>query len=141
MHPFDRASALMERWRSPWRELGATADDALFHEIIARYTEPHRRYHTVRHLEECFDAYTVVRARAEHPAEIELALWFHDAIHEPRSEDNEARSAQWAQASIARAGIDDGVGERVHALVMATRHRSPPAPGDAQIVTDVDLAI
>jgi predicted metal-dependent HD superfamily phosphohydrolase len=134
--------ALLERWAAAWRELGAKADDALFHELLARYSEPHRHYHTVRHLEECFDALDAVRGEAQRPAEIELALWFHDAIYDVKSEDNERRSADWALESLADAGVPADVGERVHALVLATRHNAViPDTADARILVDVDLSI
>ena len=65
-----------------------------FQELIARYCEPHRKYHTVRHLDECFAKLVEIRALAQRPAEVELALWFHDAVYEQRSHDNEAKSAE-----------------------------------------------
>ncbi len=38
-----------------WKGLGvASGDAALFHELIGRYAEPHRRYPTIQHLDECF---------------------------------------------------------------------------------------
>ena len=43
-----------EQWLATWRELGAAAPAGLYEELMARYAEPHRHYHTTRHLEECF---------------------------------------------------------------------------------------
>jgi predicted metal-dependent HD superfamily phosphohydrolase len=107
-------------------------DEALFRDLVARYREPHRRYHTLQHLEECFARFDELRALAEHPREVELAIWFHDAIYDTRRSDNEARSAAWAR-SVA--------GERVHMLVMATRHQAVPESADAKVLVDVDLWI
>ena len=106
-------------------------------ELIARYSEPHRRYHTLQHLEECFARFDEIRDLAQHPAEVEIALWFHDAIYDPRRDDNEARSAAWAKSSVP----DASAGERIHALVMATRHESEPHGADARLMVDVDLSI
>ena len=92
-------------------------DEALYQDLVARYREPHRRYHTLQHLEECFARFDELRALAEHPRDVELAIWFHDAIYDTRRSDNEARSAAWGR-SVA--------GERVHDLVMATRHEAAP---------------
>src|SRR5262245_5292010 len=81
-------------WRAMWKRLGAAASDAvLFDDIVAAYREPHRHYHTLQHLDECFAKLQTLRAAARHPEEIDLALWFHDAIYDVARTDNEARSA------------------------------------------------
>ncbi|HVJ30391.1 MAG TPA: hypothetical protein VNA66_08815 [Gammaproteobacteria bacterium] len=130
-----------EQWLATWRELGAAAPPGIYEELMARYAEPHRHYHTVRHLEECFAELPAVRADAARPAEIELALWFHDAIYDTARHDNEQRSAEWARSVTAQAGLDASVGERVAALIMATRHDAVPADADAVVLVDVDLSI
>lgn len=132
----------IEQWRRMWRALGAGApDDALFAAVIEHYSESHRRYHNNRHLEECLAGLAQLRPEATHPAEIELALWFHDVIYDPRAHDNEVRSADWARAACREAGLVPDVGDRIHALVLATRHEDRPLTGDAQIIADIDLWI
>jgi predicted metal-dependent HD superfamily phosphohydrolase len=129
-------------WRETWRRLGvAAADEAEFRDLIARYSEPHRKYHTIQHLDECFDKLRELRADAVHPEEIELALWFHDAIYDVRRQDNEARSAQLARSAIRAAGLPTAVADRVHAMVMSTRHDAAPSGTDERILVDVDLSI
>ena len=130
------------QWQGMWKELGAANPDPRLHdELIARYSEPHRRYHTLQHLGECFEKLEEVRALAEHPAEIELALWFHDAIYDVKRRDNEKKSADWARASASAAGAAAEACTRIHALVMTTRHKAVPSGCDAEILVDVDLAI
>lgn len=133
--------SLREQWIATWKALGAAPPDGVYEELLAGYTEPQRHYHTVRHLEECFAELAAVRAEAERPAEVELALWFHDAIYDTRRHDNEQRSAEWARSVAAGAGLDAGVAERVAALVMATRHDAVPESADARVLVDVDLSI
>ena len=125
-----------ERWRAAWRALRARAPAGLYRAVIERYREPHRHYHTLRHLEECLQRFDEVRPLAERPADVELALWFHDAIYDARREDNEARSAAWAKASV---GGDSG--ERIAALIIATAHEALPQSSDAKLIVDIDLAI
>jgi predicted metal-dependent HD superfamily phosphohydrolase len=130
------------QWHEMWRALGAAhSDPKLQDELIACYREPHRKYHTLQHLEECFEKFDEVRALAEHPAEIELALWFHDAIYDVKRHDNEKKSADWARASALAAGTPAEACNRVHALVMATRHKAVPRGTDAELLVDVDLSI
>lgn len=134
-----------QRWLRLWAELGArTSIESLLRlqsALLLRYAEPHRAYHTATHLAECLELLDEVREHARRPAEVELALWFHDAIYE-RSGDNEGRSADWAAQAARESGLDEDVAQRVHALVCATQHRpDSPADADARLLVDVDLAI
>lgn len=130
---------LHSRWNDAWQALGATPDAGLLGKLLAAYREPQRHYHTLRHLEECFTQLQSIGSLAEHPAEIELALWFHDAIHDTHRHDNEERSAHWAAQAISP--VSEEAANRVRDLVMATRHEAVPAGIDAQILVDVDLSI
>ena len=125
-----------------WKQLGAANPDPRLHgELIARYSEPHRRYHTVRHLDECFEKLDEIRSLARHPAEIELALWFHDAIYDVKRHDNEEKSADWARASATAAGVAADACERVYSLILSTRHQAAANGVDAEILVDIDLSI
>jgi predicted metal-dependent HD superfamily phosphohydrolase len=132
----------MEHWRHAWAGLGIeSAPRSVFDELLMRYQEAHRAYHTREHLEECLVLLDEVWGQCDHPEEVAIALWFHDAIYEPRRSDNEAASAKW----LATVGDAMGVArlpiERMHALVMATRHTALVEQPDAQILVDIDLSI
>jgi predicted metal-dependent HD superfamily phosphohydrolase len=132
----------IERWRSTWRGLGVTApDDHLYEVLIGRYAEPHRRYHTLQHLDECFERLDEARGLAERIDEVELALWFHDAVYETRKQDNEEQSASWARDVVERSGLPSDAGERVYRLILATKHDAEATSPDAALLIDVDLAI
>ena len=138
--PGDRKSE--QRWLALWRGLGVThADPALRQELLAHYAQPQRRYHALHHLDACLEHFDRVREQATHPAEVEMALWFHDAVYEVPGADNELRSAHWARDALHKAGVAEEVAERVHALVMATRHDVAPKTKDQGLLLDVDLAI
>jgi predicted metal-dependent HD superfamily phosphohydrolase len=125
-----------------WRQLGASnSDDALFSRLVECYSEPHRKYHTRQHLQECFAHLERVRLFAEHAGEVESALWFHDAIYDTRKKDNEERSAEWARESALVAGLSDDQANRIYQLVMATMHNAVPVGQDAEVLVDIDLAI
>jgi predicted metal-dependent HD superfamily phosphohydrolase len=134
--------ALRTNWNAAWHALGVAApDEALCVELQRRYAEPQRHYHTMQHLGECLAWFEREQALAEHPAEVALALWFHDAIYDVHAHDNEARSADWARQALRAAGVDAEAAERVHALVMATRHDAVPEGRDAELLIDIDLSI
>lgn len=133
---------LLETWRNAWRGLGVSdPDEALFHQLVACYSEPHRRYHTLQHLSECLAGFETVRPFAEHPDEVTVALFFHDAIYQPRNRNNEAESARWASESVLASRLSDAVASRIHGLVMATKHDAVPVGRDAAVLVDTDLAI
>ncbi len=130
------------RWRATWRALGAGSSDApLYDELIARYQAPPRHYHTTQHLAEMFELWPGLAHLARHAAEVELAIWFHDAVYDPAAGDNEARSARWARTALEAAGCDPDAARRVHDLVLATKHDAEPSDDDARILVDLDLAI
>jgi predicted metal-dependent HD superfamily phosphohydrolase len=136
------AGARRASWIDAWRGLHVrTADDAVLDALLARYSEPHRAYHTLQHLDECLEALARERMHATRPAEIALALWFHDAIYDVHRHDNEEQSAEWAQDALLAAGADADAAGRVHALVMATCHHAQPEDADAQLLVDIDLSI
>ncbi len=132
----------IERWHATWSALGPTAGDGAEHAaLIARYGEPHRHYHTRRHLDECFAYLDPVLRSAERAGEVEVALWYHDAVYDAHRADNEARSAELAVAALAAAGAAPAVQDRVRALILATRHDAPPSTSDEALLVDIDLAI
>src|SRR5690349_21695028 len=97
-----------DRWSTMWSRLSAGAGsygETIFQEVIQAYSEPHRRYHTLTHLQDCLQQFDTAGALTLHPVEVEAALWFHDAIYDLRSSENEARSAQWAQEALRDAGV------------------------------------
>ncbi|MGJ3700631.1 HD domain-containing protein [Variovorax sp. AFSI2.2] len=133
---------LLANWNAAWRALGvASADEALCIELQRRYSEPQRHYHTLQHLGECLTWFEREQALAERPGEVALALWFHDAIYDVHAHDNEARSAEWARSALLASGVQAESTERVHALVMATRHDAVPEGRDAELLIDIDLSI
>jgi predicted metal-dependent HD superfamily phosphohydrolase len=133
----DRAS-----FAAAWRELGASGDAADLHRrLVACWSEKHRHYHTLQHLRECFEHLVAARPDMQRPAEVAMALWFHDAIYEPARDDNEKRSADWAGETLLRAGVPEAAAQRVYDMVMATLGHAPQADSDAQLLVDIDLSI
>lgn len=131
-----------QQWDAAWQMLGiAVPDEALFDRLLAAYAEPQRHYHTLQHLGECLDWLDRTRDAAGRPAEVALALWFHDAVYDVHAHDNEARSADWAREALLSAGVAADTAERVHALVTATKHDAVPSGRDAVLLVDIDLSI
>jgi predicted metal-dependent HD superfamily phosphohydrolase len=135
---------LIARWFEAWASLGVPGKPELrllHSHLVHCYSEPHRHYHTLQHLAECFDRLSELKPHLAHKPEVELALWFHDAIYDTHREDNEALSAQWAADSARSLGVSEPSVRRIVRLVMATRHATEPKGTDAEALVDADLGI
>lgn len=139
----DRRPGQLEQahWNDAWTSLGVAPPSALLAELLERHAEPHRAYHTVQHLRECFVWLDALPLLADRLGEVQLAVWFHDAIYDTHAADNEERSARWAAECLGAAGADPAAAARVHDLVIATRHDAQPSGADARFLVDVDLSI
>ena len=111
--------------------------------LIAAYSEPQRKYHTEQHLKECLSIFNDHRALAEEPAEIEMALWFHDAIYDIKATGgkNEDQSADWAVEELQKANVAHERVARIKDHILATKHSALPQGADQQLLVDIDLAI
>lgn len=132
---------LHHHWLHTWSELQHTPPLGLYEQLLQAYSEPQRHYHTLQHLAECLQLQSESAHLAQRPAEIAIALWFHDAVYDVKAHDNEARSADWAVTALQAAGVSAAVQTRVHALIMVTEHTAAPLEGDAALLVDIDLAI
>jgi predicted metal-dependent HD superfamily phosphohydrolase len=133
---------LRDRWKKVWQQLHAgTVSQDVFEELIRAYSSAERFYHNLAHIEDCFSIFDQTKFLAAHPEEVELAIWFHDAIYDTRRNDNEQKSAEWAKSVIIQTGLDDPIAERVVRSILATRHHAEISDKDPQLMVDVDLSI
>ncbi|HEY8093101.1 MAG TPA: hypothetical protein VID93_04940 [Acidimicrobiales bacterium] len=127
-------------------QLAWAASEDAFLRLLARYREPHRHYHSVTHLAAVMTTAEELMAQVDvdDPAAVRLALFFHDAIYDPRSTTNEAASATLARAVLAPLGLPRTRTDTVKRLILSTVDHQPPAgchAGSAAVVLDADLAI
>jgi len=131
----------IERWQELLHRLGVAPETDTFYRLQSAYSQKHRAYHTSRHIDECLLLLDEFKHLGKYPAEVECALWFHDAIYEPMSKSNEERSANWVAEFGGRVGLAPEALARIRAHIMATRHVALPADDDSRLVVDIDLAI
>lgn len=129
--------------RHPWG--GRFTFDALLREVTPalrqRYAEPGRHYHDQVHVDALLARLRELRDRFVDAEAAELAIWFHDAIYNPRAGDNEERSAELARRTLASFGAPAARVDAVSRLILATKHDAVPAEADARLVVDLDLGI
>ena len=76
------------------------------------------------------------------PGEVAIALFYHDAVCDTRTRDNEEQStALAAEVLLEYCRMDRNTVERIRALILATRHEAVPSWADAELLFDIDLAI
>jgi predicted metal-dependent HD superfamily phosphohydrolase len=124
----------MHRWRAPKSETE-------FSKLKSAYSEPHRHYHTEHHIDECLAQLDEVLELLRVPEEVEIALWYHDAIYKPRSSTNELDSAEWASDFLRSIGVPEDRCERVNGYILATHHTGEGLSGDVALVVDIDVSI
>ena len=132
----------MEGWHHLWGRMEARGNaQEIYNDLVTRYAEPHRAYHTIEHIKHCLYEFEQVRRLAEWPDDIELAIWYHDAIYDTKSKDNEEKSASLAREMLRNASKNDVVGRFVTRLILATKHSVIPDNYDAELLADIDLSI
>ena len=144
--------------RNAWRHVAGPHHDGYIDDVLVRYAEPHRHYHTathimfvLRHLRDVSQASSV-----QLTPEVVAAALYHDAIYDPRAADNEACSAVLAANDLGAIGWTADRCDAVAALIMATAghladDETAPAgdaragdtgdTGDTAMLLDADLAI
>ncbi|MEU6817599.1 hypothetical protein [Streptomyces sp. NPDC046860] len=110
--------------------------------LIARWQEPQRRYHTLAHLTAVLDRVDALAEHADDPDVVRLAAWFHDAVYLPERSENEERSARLAERALTEAGLPEAKVAEVARLVRLTVGHDPAGDDrDGQVLCDADLAV
>ena len=131
----------LERWNRLCRRLDLSADAATYADLIKVHSQSHRAYHTLDHIAACLNHLDQLRELTDRPDEIEMALWFHDAIYDPAAEHNERKSANYFLSQLNGYFWDD-FSREVERLILvtdpSTKHLGTPREG---LMVDLDLSI
>ncbi|MFT3876250.1 MAG: DUF4031 domain-containing protein [Propioniciclava sp.] len=127
-----------DRLRRAWSGL-LPAERGLRDDLLARWSEPHRRYHDLRHLASCLMALAALDV--DDDPVVQLAAWFHDAVYTGRAGEDEEASAVLAEQRLDGLLPDADVAEVARLVRLTATH--DPAPGDARgaALVDADLSI
>lgn len=141
--------SLRRYWACSMSTADAASSSGAIEELLQRWSEPHRAYHTTQHLQEAMDLLSTwctgssgsSRCASNWPSALALALFFHDAIYDPHRADNEEASAQLARSILGPVGVPGDLLSAVDRLIDVTRHAAMPASEDECLMVDIDLAI
>ncbi|QQS22811.1 hypothetical protein IPM19_04265 [bacterium] len=134
-------------WIRLYRELGARGNSIeVYNQIADRYSEPHRYYHTLTHIEHCLRELQAYRLEIPNRHAVELALWLHDVVYDTKLLNlneltSEDLSAEYAMALMCTAGLPQTLQDDVRRLILITKHNALPQQDDEKILVDIDLAI
>ena len=121
-------------------DLGISSPGDIFDQLSEVYNESTRYYHTAQHISECLKHFSAYRQDAQYPAEIEVALWFHDAVYNTTQSNNEEQSAEWAQRYLTEKAVDPQSVARIVEMIIATKtHQSQSV--DSALMVDIDLGV
>lgn len=109
-------------------------------ELQDRWSEPHRRYHTLDHLKSVLAAIDSLADRGEKfdREPVVIAAWFHDAIYLVGATNNETESAKLARAALGESVWAEEV-ERL--IVLSTEHIVCNGDLNGAAFSDADLSI
>ncbi|MFH9571989.1 hypothetical protein ACH4MG_15730 [Streptomyces sp. NPDC017454] len=137
-----RFARALDKAAGPVRGAGRPDPAPYADNLLARWQEPARRYHTLAHLTAVLDHVDVLEEYAADADVVRLAAWFHDAVYLPDRFENEERSARLAERALPEAGVPEGKVAEVARLVRLTVTHDPADDDrDGQVLCDADLAI
>ena len=124
----------------------SAAITALWQDIAARYNEPQRAHHTLKHIQQLFEQFDQIKDKLYEPHIIALALYYHDVTYDPRRSDNELKSAEYAVEALSHY-LSAEQCQHIYALIMMTATHQPhkladeDKSSDAAYLLDMDLSI
>lgn len=131
------------RFLNLWSRCGGQNGRDVWAAVDDGYSEDHRAYHGWIHISALLKALEAVRSEPEFADvdfdNLELAIFFHDVVYEPRFSDNEAQSARLFES--AAAGMPPERVKHVSDMILATaRHEAGDDPS-TRLLLDLDLGI
>jgi predicted metal-dependent HD superfamily phosphohydrolase len=110
--------------------------------MISKYSEKQRFYHNLSHIGALLQKAEDLKDNFADYESVRLAIWFHDAIYEPKSLANEIESAQLAAAKLTELNLPETTIKKVEKMILATqKHDASGMEKDGKLFLDLDLAI
>lgn len=114
--------------------------DALWVELEANYSQPHRTYHNQKHLQELFTYFDTYKQHLEAPTLVAFSIFYHDIIYSIWKKDNEEKSALLAIDRLASLRLHSHELDSIQEQIMATKSHTT-IHADTAWMIDFDLGI
>lgn len=115
--------------------------DTLWQEIVKKYTQASRHYHTLLHLDAILNELLPLEKEIEDWSSMIFAIAYHDIIYNVLKKDNEEKSADLAFKRLIELNIEESRATRCSQLILATKNHSMSTDPDFNYFTDADLSI
>lgn len=117
--------------------------DVLWEEIHKKYSSKKRHYHNLQHIHHMLDLAANDQADLHDYDIILFAIWYHDVIYNARKNNNEEKSALFAQKRLKRLKIESKRIESCTNLIISTKKHEIINTNnqDNAYLLDWDLAI
>jgi predicted metal-dependent HD superfamily phosphohydrolase len=137
----------LQELQAGWQEVvkqytSAEKAEALFNQLVERYSEKGRAYHNLSHIKALLETSSGYKAALENPQAVFFAIWFHDAVYNTQASDNEEQSALMAVQALTRIGVPEDTILLVQKMILATKHHGAEGlSDDGKLFLDFDLSI
>ncbi|BAY11237.1 HD domain-containing protein [Calothrix sp. NIES-2098] len=135
---------LLFRWRNILQPFGIEPRliDRAFKQVIDAYSTPNRYYHTLKHIEHILATIDSLQTYTQDLISVQLAAWLHDIVYDTRAQDNEEKSAEYADDLLSNLGLPINNIATVKRLILNTKqHQTTADDWDGKVLLDADLAI
>jgi predicted metal-dependent HD superfamily phosphohydrolase len=112
-----------------------------FKEISSYYNSVNRYYHNAEHLQFLIKELIDLKPQISDWNLISFAVFYHDVIYDVTENDNEERSAKFAENHLLKLGCPVSLIENVKSAIIATKDHSPSENNDINLLIDSDLSI
>ncbi|HLG27438.1 MAG TPA: hypothetical protein VI423_06595 [Paenisporosarcina sp.] len=135
-------------WNDFAINLGASTEkiETIWDWIESAYSEPHRHYHTLDHIDWCLHEFDWCRRgfSKESSDVVEFAIWFHDIVYDTMASDNKEQSAKLARNALGVLGVGDQLFRaKLTRLINCTKHivSEISIVEEEDVLLDIDLSI
>lgn len=115
--------------------------DELWNEIEKKYSQKHRHYHTLQHLENLLIEITEIKIEVTDWHTTLFSLFYHDIIYNPLKNNNEEKSAAFAVKRLSLLSVPQQIISNCQNQIIATKNHLMSADADTNYFIDADLSI
>ncbi|HPT66084.1 MAG TPA: hypothetical protein PK257_02120 [Candidatus Woesebacteria bacterium] len=141
LEPEPLVEKLNKHWNDLCQRLNINKDQNSFNEIVKNYSESHRHYHNLKHIDNSLGEFELIKDKLNNPEAVELAIWYHDIVYNLYESDNEEQSAELAKTFCQKNNLSPDFTKQVEDHILFTKHTSLINNSDSQYLADIDMSI